>query len=220
MQLPLNYILDREAIKLNAYRLICHFYANKEIARHTDPDTRDDAIAKLEDNHFFREISRLLLEVAISLRVIDDQMKKLDEKSDIRSSYDAAMNEVNRRYNCMMFDEMNIREVCNKILHAEVVEPHIQESEDGGHEIDNYNWLSFQPDVYFHPVRHEINNYNWLGWSEAVEQSGDRDIPKPGPIKWKYLTNNIRIGGKHQGKQWWHLLEVPTFVRAVSELLA
>ena len=199
MQLPSSYVLDRESIKLNAYRLICHFYANKEIARHTDPDTRDDAIAKLEDNHFFREISRLLLEVAISLRVLDDQMKKMDEKSEIRSSYDAAMKEVNRRYNCMMFDEMNIREVCNKIIHADVVEPHIQESEDGGHEIDNFNWL---------------------GWSEAVEQSGDRDIPEPDPIKWKYLTNNIRLGGKHRGEQWWHLLEVPTFVGAVSELLA
>ncbi len=76
MRLPSSYVLDREAIKLNTYRLICHFYANKEIARHTDPDTRDDAIARLKDNYFFREISRLLLEIAISLRVLDDQMKK------------------------------------------------------------------------------------------------------------------------------------------------
>tara|TARA_R110002167_G_scaffold361651_1_gene580175 strand:+ start:316 stop:645 length:330 start_codon:yes stop_codon:yes gene_type:complete len=106
---------------------------------------------------------------------------------------------VNDRYDCMMFDIMNLREVCNKIIHADIVEPHVQESEDGGHEIDNYNWL---------------------GWSEAVEQSGDHDIPEPDPIKWKYLTNNIRLGGKQQGKQWWHLLEVPTFVGAVSELLA
>jgi hypothetical protein len=199
MQLPSSYVLDREAIKQNAYRLICHFYANKEISRHTDPDTRDDAIAKLEDNYFFREMSRLLLEVAVSVRVLDDQMKKLKEASEIRASYDAAMEKVNRRYSCMMFDEMTLREVCNKIIHAEVVEPHIQESEDGGHEIDSYNWL---------------------GWSEAVEQSGDKDIPEPEPIKWKHLTNNIRLGGKHRGEQWWHLLEVPTFVGAIGELLA
>jgi len=109
------------------------------------------------------------------------------------------MKNVNRRYHCMMFDEMNLRETCNKIIHADVVEPHIQESEDGGHEIDNYNWL---------------------GWSEAVEQSGDRDIPEPDPIKWKHLTNNIRLGGKQRREQWWHLLEVPTFVGAVAELLA
>lgn len=198
MQLPSSYVLDREAIKLNAYRLICHFYANKEIARHTDPDTRDDAIAKLEDNYFFREISKLLLEVAISVRVLDDQMKKVNETSEIRIHYDTAMEQVNRHYSCMMFDEMKLREVCNKIIHAEVVEPHIHESEDGGHEIDNYNWL---------------------GWSDAVEQSGDENSPAPEPIKWKYLTNNVRLGGKHRGSQWWHLLEVPTFVGAISELL-
>lgn len=199
MQLPSSYVLDREAIKLNAYRLICHFYANKEIARHTDPDTRDNAIANLEDNYFFREVSRLLLEVAISVRVLDDQMKKVKEAAEIRVSYDAAMEKVNRRYNCMMFDKMTLREVCNKIIHAEVVDPHIQESEDGDHEIDSYNWL---------------------GWSEAVEQSGDKDIPEPEPIKWKHLTNKIRLGGKRQGVQWWHLLEVPTFVGAIGELLA
>ncbi len=199
MQLPSSYVLDREAIKLNAYRLICHFYANKEIARNTDPDSRDDSIAKLEDNYFFREISLLLLEVAISVRVLDDQMKTISKESEIRLSYEEAMENVNRRYNCMMFDEMNLREVCNKVIHANVVEPHIQEFENGGHEIDNYNWL---------------------GWSEAVEQTGDKDIPKPKPIKWKYLTNNIRLGGIQRGEQWWHLLEVPIFVKAIGELLA
>ena len=198
MQLPSSYVLDREAIKLNAYRLICHFYANKEISRHTDPDTRDDAIATLEDNYFFREMSRLLLEVAISVRVLDDQMKKVNETSEIRINYDTAMEQVNHRYNCMMFDNMNLREVCNKIIHAEVVEPHIQESENGNHEIDSYNWI---------------------GWSDAVEQSGGENIPEHEPIKWKHLTNNIRLGGKHRGEEWWHLLEVPTFVGAISGLL-
>ena len=199
MQLPSNYVLDREVIKLNAYRLICHFYANKEIARHSDPDTRDDSIAKLEDNYFFREISRLLLEVAISVRVLDDQMKTISNESEIRLSYEAAMRAVNHRYHCMMFEDMNLREVCNKIIHADIVEPHVQESEDGGHEIDYYNWL---------------------GWSEAVEHSGDEDIPEPDPIKWNHLTNNIRLGGKRRGEQWWQLLEVPTFVGAIGELLA
>ena len=106
---------------------------------------------------------------------------------------------VNARYHCMMFDEMNLREVCNKIIHADVVEPHLQESTDGGHEIDHYNWL---------------------GWHEAVEHSGDISIPEPDPIAWSHLTNNIRLGGKHNGKEWWHLLEVPTFVAAIGELLS
>lgn|GEM_PF-1251196 len=198
MQLPTSYVLDREAIKLNAYRLISYFYANKEIARSTDPDKRDSAIAKLEDKYFFREICRLLLEVTIALRVLDDQMRARDKSSEIKRSYDAAMEQVNKSYNCMMFDGMNLREVCNKIIHADVVEPHIQESENGDHEIDNLNWL---------------------GWSEVVEHSGDSSIPEPVPIKWSHLTNNIRLGGKYQGKQWWYLLDIPVFVEAIGELL-
>lgn len=198
MELPSKYVLDREAIKLNAYRLLSHFYANKEIARQADPDTRDDSIAILEDNYFQREMSRLLLEIAISLRVLDDQMKKQDKLSEIRIAYDAASERANHLHNCMMFDKMSLREACNKIIHADVVEPHIRESEDGSHKYDDYNWL---------------------GWSEAIEQSGDSNIPKPEPIKWKHLTNNIRLGGKKGKKQWWHLLEVPIFVRSISELL-
>lgn len=199
MQLPSTYVLDRESIKLNAYRLICYFYANKEIARQSDPDQRNDAIAKLEDCYFFREMSRLLLEVAIAVRTLDDQIKMVVQTADIRISYDAAMEKVNQRYSCMMFDEMTLREVCNKIIHAKVVEPHIQEGEEGGHEIDNYNML---------------------GWWDAVDLSGDEDIPHPEPIKWKHLTNNIRLGGTHRGNQWWCLLQVPAFVRAIGELLA
>lgn len=198
MQLPSKYILDREGIKLNAYRLICYFYANKEIARRSDPESINDNIAKLEDKYFFSEISKLLIEISISLRVLDDQMKSLPQDSEIRQFYDLAMDNANRHHNCMMLDKMSLREVCNKIIHADLVEPHIQETEDGGHEIDHYNWL---------------------GWSEDIEHSGDKAIPKPDPIKWKHLTNNVRLGGKYKGKQWWHLLEIPVFVEAIGVLL-
>ena len=198
MELPSKYILDREAIKQNAYRLVCLFYANKEIARNADPENRDTGIAKLEDSYFFSEFSKLLIEIAISLRVLDDQVKSLTDGSEIKASYLESMDSVNRNHNCMMFDEMSLRETCNKIIHANVVEPHIQEVEDGSHDIDNYNWL---------------------GWSEAVEQSGDTDIPEPEPITWSHLTNNVRLGGTNRGEQWWHLLEVPIFAEAISELL-
>ncbi|CCN80769.1 hypothetical protein VIBNISFn27_250005 [Vibrio nigripulchritudo SFn27] len=198
MKLSTQYILDREAIKLNAYRLLSHFYANKEISRQVDPEDRDDAIARLEDDYFYREISRLLLEIAIALRVLDDQMKKYEVTSDIRRSYDSSVTKVNHQHNCMMFDKMSLREVCNKIIHADTVEPHMGESEDGSHRFDDYNWL---------------------GWSEAIEQTGDKTIPQPALIKWTHLTNNIRLGGKKGNTEWWHLLEVPIFVRAISELL-
>jgi hypothetical protein len=198
MKLPSKYILDKENIKLNAYRLICHFYANKEIARCSDPESRDNRITKLEDKFFFTEISKLLIEIAISLRALDDQMNSLPPESEIKKAYNIAMGNINSHYSCMMFENMKFREVCNKIIHTEYVEPHFNEQKNGEHEIDHYNWL---------------------GWSYEVEDSGNQTIPKPDPIIWKHLSNNVRLGGKQHRKQWWYLLEIPIFVKAISELL-
>jgi hypothetical protein len=191
--------LDRESIKLNAYRLLCHFYANKEISRNSDPENRNDIISKLEEKYFHREISKLLIEIAIAIRIMDDQIKREKNSSAMKKQYDIAMSRVNKHFSCMMFDDMSLREVCNKIIHADVVEPHLHESYDGNHMFDGYNWLS---------------------WTEVIEETGDRDIPKPDPIKWLHLSGNIRLGGKKEGKQWWHLLEVPLFVSAITELLS
>lgn len=196
MKLPSSYSLDRENIKLKAYRLLCYFYANKEISRTTTPEKRTENLAKLEDTYFFTEISKLLIDIAISVRVLDNQMKSLNINNQIKTQYIKSMEHINKYYSCMMFDEMNLREVCNKIIHANIVEPHFQEAND----------------------RHEIDEYNWLGWSEGC--GVEEDVPEPEPIKWKHLTYNIRLGGKHNGKQWWHLLEVPVFVEAICELLS
>jgi hypothetical protein len=79
-----------------------------------------------------------------------------------------------------LYDDFSLRETCNKIIHANVVEPHINEATNGDHEIDRYNWL---------------------GWTESVENSTDEAIPEPDPIKWKHLTNNVRLGGKKEKKE-------------------
>jgi hypothetical protein len=196
MNLPSKYILDIEVIKLNAYKLISLFYANKEISRTTEPGTKD-GIAKLEDKYFFSQVSKLLIEIAISIRVLDDQIKYSYSKSEIKTKYNTSMVAINKKHNCMMFAELSLREVCNKIIHAEIVEPHFEESKNGEHEIDRHNWVC---------------------WADASEYSIGEKILKPEPIKWKHLTNNIRLGGKKGKEQWWHLLEVPTFVTAISEL--
>lgn len=198
MEFPSNYTLDRETVKLNAYRLLCLFYANKEIARLSDPEKRDDPASLLEREFFSREMTHLLLSIAISLRVLDDQMTARPEESDERKRYLRVRADVNSRHNCMMFDDMSLRKVCNKIIHASTVEAHTQEGAQS----------------------HKIDEYNWLGWVEAREQDGEETGPQPDPIEWHHLTSNIRLGGVENGVEWWHLLEVPTFVDAVFELLS
>lgn len=197
VKLPSAYTLDRESIKLNAYRLLTLFYANKEIARLSDPERRDDAASKLERTFFAREMTQLLLNIAIGVRVLDDQMKGLPVADPLRRAYLVRRDAVNRSHNCMMFDEMSLREVCNKVIHATTVEPHSTKGYES----------------------HKIDEYNWFGWSEAEEQSPGEAGPKPDPIDWEHLSGHIRLGGQQAKEQWWHLLEVPTFVDAVVELL-
>jgi hypothetical protein len=142
-------------------------------------------------------MTQLLLQVAIGVRVLDDQMLGLQPSSPERHQYLRRRDEVNRLHSCMMFDEMTLRETCNKIIHATVVEPH-STSGSGSHEIDERNWLA---------------------WQEAKEQEPTETWQEPEPIDWRHLAGIIRFGGTHGKDQWWHLLEVPIFVDAVVALL-
>jgi hypothetical protein len=129
-----TYELDAEQIKLNAYRLGGLFFADKEIARRSDPAS-PNAAAWLEQHFFVREMSHLLLQIAIALRVMDDQMRARPEADTGRAEYFRRRDETDKQFQCMMFDELPLREVCNKIIHATIVEPHLEEAV-GSHHMD------------------------------------------------------------------------------------
>ena len=198
MQPLASYVLDRELVLLNAYRLLCLFYANKEIARLSDPTGEfPDPAALLEQKYFPSEMTHLLLSIAISVRTIDDQMQCLPVSHPEKQRYFAARDKVNKRFSCMMFDQMTLREACNKIIHASVVEPHTT----GGLGV------------------HKYDEYMWEEWQEGHLDS-DEPREEPQPLHWEHLSGLVRLGGKHNREQWWHLLEVPVFVEAVQQLLS
>jgi hypothetical protein len=141
-------------------------------------------------------MTRLLLNVAVGVRVFDDQMQALPH-GDIREQYFSARSQIDERHDCMMFDVMPLRQVCNKIIHATVVEPHFTKGSEN----------------------HKIDEHNWLAWSELRDLQGGDTPPEPEATDWEHLTGNVRLGGVDRRKQWWHLLQVPTFVDAVFELL-
>ena len=94
MKMPSTYTLDTETIKLNAYRLLCLFYANKEIARLSDPNTRADPASQLERVFFAREMTHILLNIAVGLRVLDDQIRSMHPSEKQREAYLLALNKV------------------------------------------------------------------------------------------------------------------------------
>ena len=99
-----KYSLDAERIKLNAYRLLCLFYANKEISQTSDPVDPTNSAALLERHFFAREMTDLLLSISIGIRVLDDQMLSLSPNSSFRKLYLARRDAVNSVHSCMMFD--------------------------------------------------------------------------------------------------------------------
>jgi hypothetical protein len=189
-----TYELDAEQIKLNAYRLGCLFFANKEIARRSDPAS-PSAAAQLEQHFFAREMSYLLLQIAIALRVMDDQMRARPDKDAKRSEYFRRRDDTDKQFHCMMFDEMPLREVCNKIIHALKVEPHLTDAMDSHHLDDLAN-------VYACP-----------------EDAEDGGTIQWDPVKWSHLDGNIRLVGRKGGENWYQLLEVPVFIEAIDSLL-
>lgn len=193
-----TYTLDAEKLKLNAYRLQCLFYANMEISRTSDPENPTNAAALLERQFFSREMTELLLSIAIGIRVMDDQMLALNPDNELRIKYLARRDTMNKKWDCMMFDTMPLREVCNKIIHAVVVEPHSTER-TGAHQADEYNWM---------------------GYADAKEESPEVAWEEPKPVKWNHLSGSIRLGGFRGKEQWWHLLMVSEFVEAVYELVS
>ena len=97
-----------------------------------------------------------------------------------------------------MFDEnMPLREVCNKIIHATRV----------------------RPDFTIGETPHRDDEYAYLAWIEEREHSADFAEPEPNPIKWQYLSGIVHLAGERNGEPWAHLLEVPSFVHAIDDLL-
>ena len=132
-----SYVIDKNAILNKTYRLLCLFFANKEIARRSDPDDPEAPLKALERRFFEGEVSRLLIEIAVAIRVLDDQMKRLHKADEARKIYEKHLAKVDK-YQFGLFDDLklNLRKTCNKIIHSDVMEPHTKEGWEP-HEFDS-----------------------------------------------------------------------------------
>lgn len=207
MSQPDSYALDKETIKLNAYRLLCLFYASKTISSLSDPDNRSDPASCLEAQFFQREITHALLNLAICIRTLDDQMKTLPLQDPRYIAYENDCKDNHNKHWCTIFDDkeslrdgeqhLPLREVCNKILHASQVDmQRLQET--GGHIMDYYN----------------IGDSSFQN-----KESTDENTLEPAPTQWTYLSGTVRLVGSHKGKPWVHLLVIPSFIDATYHLI-
>ena len=124
--------LSLKQIRLDIYRLLCHFEASKSIAEQSNKNNELN-LKGLVFEFMEDEISRILLECAIVLRIMDDESEAdIEEKNP---------------FSCgkLLFDnkvkDLSLREACNKIIHGTKINYDIEE-------INKYEYLL--PKVYIY----------------------------------------------------------------------
>lgn len=131
-----KYVFDTSNLLAKSYELLCVFFSDKELARRTDPNPSNSAIALLRNQLFESTVTRLLIEIAASLRVMDDQMKLQHIESEDRINYYNRLESINKVHDFEVFKEnLDLRTVCSKIIHSNTFEI-LFDNGDEAHEHD------------------------------------------------------------------------------------
>jgi hypothetical protein len=132
-----SYNFDRGFLLKQAYMLLCLFFADKEISRHSDPTDKDAVFTSLKNRFFETEVTKLLMELATLVRVLHDQMEKRPDSDPYKIKY-VKQREATSKLEYGLFDSLNLdlRKICNKIIHSEVFELHSSEGAEA-HESDS-----------------------------------------------------------------------------------
>jgi hypothetical protein len=109
------------------YRLLCIFLSSKNLAaiRTGYPGEGFDPIYKIQEVEE-DEITRLLLNLAITARVIDDRQERIFEKA---SSNCGQLENMRQDSSAPNIEVLSLREACNKIIHATKVRFDVEETE-------------------------------------------------------------------------------------------
>ena len=167
MNITGKYVFDTSDLLTKSYELLCVFFSEKELARRTNPNDPNSAIAQLRYQLFESTVARLLIEIAASLRVMADQMKKLPAESEEKINYFERLKAIDK-YDFEIFNEkLKLRDVCNKIIHADTFEILF----DKGEEANEYDYAYRAGDAdktieWKYPNGHVrlAGNYNRKDW--------------------------------------------------------
>lgn len=171
-----RYIFEQDTLLEKAYDLLCLHFGSKEIFRRSTPGSTDEALVILQIRFFEGKVSRLLIEIAASVRVLSDQVKKLPSDDLFKQRFERRMDEISTLpYG--LFDDLNLdlRETCNKIIHSDVLEFHMVNGIEA-HEQD----FAFQQGI----SEREII---WKHYRDHIRLAGKR-----GKTEW-YVLLNIEV---------------------------
>lgn len=203
MDLQGTYVIGTEAILLKAYRLVGLFATNQVTSRKEHPELPDVSIKRLEARFFESELTSLLIETAVALRILFDQMDRLPDTDPRRQAFDrrslflAAITimvidplpkKTPRKHDPTQTHpshRLNLRFACNKIIHADTVDPVWQEG------WEPHDW----------DLKHQA-------FGQAARE-----------IRWRSLSGRVRLTGAEQKQPWTAILHIEPFALAISQLL-
>ena len=147
-----GYIPNTQATIFELYRLMAIFFSSKKFAElRTGNGERFDPITKIELG-IEDEITRILLAIAITARVIDDRAGHGFNIAD------ASCGTLVRNTANVQLINLDLREACNKIIHAERVHFDVDETEA----LQPY----LQPFIYLYGHQH---NNEWKATIDVIE---------------------------------------------------
>lgn len=134
-----NHLLDLKPIRLDVYRLACQFEGSRCFFQTIEEVTAEmqQSLKDLEREFFCDEASRILLQSATILRMLDDESEAdVDERNPFFcGTLQTAAKE----------EKLSLREACNKIIHAMKI--------NFDHLADEGQEAHFGPFVYLYGMR-------------------------------------------------------------------
>lgn len=145
-----NYRPDIETTRLDLYRLLNQFLASRKLSEMCKIDAFLNHAMYALDNFFEIEATRILLSSAVVARVIDDRdgdLKEYETKCGILTR------DLKHPDNSI---DLDLREACNKIIHARVIKYDIEVG------IHGYDQRIFNPYIYYY------GNHNGKEWKATL----------------------------------------------------
>ncbi len=114
------------SFRLDLYRLVSCFYSSVTFAEYGE-DRDYDSVRNLQDEFEEYEVTRLLVNIAVTARVMDERDDRLSQKFNLKCGQ--LIDDLTKPDNMV---PLSIREACNKIIHARKFNWDVDQLKDEG----------------------------------------------------------------------------------------
>lgn len=151
-----GFFFDEAIFKLDLYRLITCFYASVTFAEYGE-DVDADPVRDLQGSFEENEIIRLLVNIAIAVRIMDEREGRFSRKFKLEcGSLTVDLSKPGDEI------DLSVREACNKIIHAKNFNWDVDQLKDEGS-------LPYPTTRYLVPIVYLYGSRDGKDWRAALD---------------------------------------------------